>query len=329
MILGLPVEYKTIAYALFGVFAGIAWTLDYWKVFQRPQLVLPVGKTSSIQTPIRGMIFLIGLIGWILISYSLTSPRKPLKFVPSDIDVNDIFLVVDVSRSMLADDLKPNRLEVAKEKLREFAALRPTDRIGIIIFSEKVFTLLPLTTDPGLVTQIISDIKIGFLGSGTNIGDALALSVARGQNSKTKNKVIILLTDGVNNVGNMTPLSAATTAKEFNMKVYTIGLGTIKSRLPIGKDQFGKQQYQSIPGGSIDLKTLEEISKMTGGKSFMADSENSLKEILSEIQKLEKTKINSQGQVVYDEKFFPYLLWGIIFFLFSETTRRFVMKEVL
>jgi Ca-activated chloride channel family protein len=249
--------------------------------------------------------------------------------MPSDIEVNDIFLVVDVSRSMLADDLKPNRLEVAKEKLREFANLRPTDRIGIIIFSEKVFTLLPLTTDPSLVDQILADIRIGFLGSGTNIGDALALAVARGQDSKTKNKVIVLLTDGVNNVGNMTPLNAARTAKEYNMKVYTIGLGTTKSRLPIGKDQLGRQQYQSIPGGSIDVKTLEDISKMTGGKNFMAGSENSLEEILSEIQKLEKTKINNRGQVVYDELFFPYLLWGILMFLLCEFSRRFLMKEVL
>jgi Ca-activated chloride channel family protein len=323
------VEFSSIEYIFIGLIGMLLWSLDFWKVFNKPQLIIPNGSFGRKFVPVRLGIFIIGLIGWLLISFALTGPRKPLKNLPSDIEVNDIFLIVDVSRSMLADDLKPNRLEVAKEKLREFANLRPTDRIGIIIFSEKVFTLLPLTTDPSLVNEIINEIKIGFLGSGTNIGDALALGVARAQNSKTKNKVIILLTDGVNNVGNMTPLNAARTAKDFNIKVYTIGLGTTKSRLPIGKDQLGRQQYQSIPGGSIDLKTLDEISKMTGGKSFMANSEDSLKEILGEIQKLEKTKINSQGVIVYDEKFFIFLLWGILLFMLSEVLKRFVTKEVL
>ena len=141
--------------------------------------------------------------------------------------------------------------------------------------------------------------------------------------------MIILLTDGVNNVGNMTPLNAARTAKDFNIKVYTIGLGTTKSRLPIGRNSRGVQQYQSIPGGSIDLKTLDEISKMTGGKSFMADSENGLEEILTEIQKLEKTKINSNAQVIYEELFFSYLFWGILLLVLTELGRKFIIKEVI
>lgn len=322
-------EYSSISFAIFGIIGLLIWSVDYWKLYHKAELILPVRiKTRKINI-LRSSIYLIGAIGWIFLSYALTGPKKPLKNLPSDIEVNDIFLIVDVSRSMLADDLKPNRLEVAKLKLREFAALRPTDRIGVIIFSEKVFTLLPLTTDPSLIDEIIAEIKIGLLGSGTNIGDALALGVARAQNSDTKNKVIVLLTDGVNNVGNMTPINAARTAKDFNIKVYTIGLGKTKSRLPIGKDPLGRQQYQPIPGGSIDLKTLHEISKMTGGKSFMANSENSLKEILDEIQKLEKTKIKSQGVVIYDELFWFYTLWGVLLFILSESLRRFVIREVL
>ncbi|MDP7321288.1 MAG: VWA domain-containing protein [Bacteriovoracaceae bacterium] len=327
--MGYQVEYKAVEFGILGLVVTLLWTIDFWKVLHKSKLVIPVGDFKRPNYGLKIITFIIGLSGWLLISFSLTGPRKPLKNLPSNIEVNDIFLVVDVSRSMLADDLKPNRLEVAKQKLRDFAALRPTDRIGIIIFSEKVFTLLPLTTDPSLVDKVIADIKIGFLGSGTNIGDALALAVARGQNSQTKNKVIILLTDGVNNVGNMPPLDAARTAKDYNMKVYTIGLGTTKSRLPIGRDAFGRQQYQNIPGGSIDIKTLDEISKLTGGKSFMADSENSLNEILSEIQKLEKTKINSSNQVVYDELFFPYLLFGVLLFLLSDLMKRFLLREAL
>lgn len=321
-------EYKSLYAAIFGLFALVFWSVEFWKIFKKPQLINPVGNSGKGFGLVRLLIFCIGIVGWLLISFSMTGPRKPLKFSPSNIEVNDIYFVVDVSRSMLADDLEPNRLEVAKEKLREFAALRPTDRLGVIIFSEKVFTMLPLTTDPSLVDQILAEIRIGFLGSGTNIGDALALAVARGQASKTKNKVVVLLTDGVNNVGNLTPMQAADMAKEYNIKVYTIGLGTKKNaKIPLGKGMFG-MQYQNIPGGSIDIKTLKDISDLTGGKTYMADSEESLKDILTDIQSLEKTKIKSQSQIVYDELFFPYLLWGICLFIFAELLRKFGLREV-
>jgi Ca-activated chloride channel family protein len=214
-------------------------------------------------------------------------PRKAQKFTPSSVEVNDIILCIDVSRSMLAEDIKPNRLEVAKDRIREFARMRPTDRISVVIFSEKVFTLLPLTTDPALVDQVLSEISIGYLGSGTNIGDGLALSVARAVNSDTKNKVVVLLTDGVANVGTLTPIQAAEEAKKFGIKVYTIGLGTDEdAKIPVGNGIFGTQ-YQLIPGGSIDYKTLKEISDMTGGKFYPAKSNGALKEILDDIQKLE------------------------------------------
>lgn len=321
-------EYKSIAYAIFGVIGLVFWSIEFWKIFKKPQLVAPSNVSGKNTLPSRLSVFLVGVFGWALISYAMTGPRKPLKSVPSSIEVNDIFFVMDVSRSMLAEDLKPNRLEVAKTKLREFAALRPTDRVGVIIFSEKVFTMLPLTTDPSLVDKILSDIKVGFLGSGTNIGDGLALAVARAEASKTKNKVVILLTDGVNNVGNVTPLQAAKLAKDNDIKVYTITLGTKSdAKIPIGKGLFGTQ-YQTIPGGSFDLKTMQEISDMTNGKSYMAESEESLKEILVEIQNLEKTKIDSQNQVVYDELFFQYLVWGVFLLAGSELLRKNWLKEV-
>lgn len=323
-------EYKSLYLAIFGLIAMTLWIADFWKVFKTPQLFIPstIENKTNIK-PIRFFNFAIGLSAWLLLSFAMTGPRKPLSFVPTDIEVNDVFLVVDVSKSMLAADLRPNRLEVAKQKLRDFAALRPTDRLGVIIFSEKVFTLLPLTTDPTLVDAVLSDIQIGgALGSGTNIGDAIALAVARAQVSKTKNKVIILLTDGVSNYGTISPIKAAELAKEFNIKVYTIGLGGSKdAKIPIGAGMFGNQ-FQNIPGGSIDTKTLTEISKITGGKTYMASSENSLSEILNDIQKLEKTKIKNQGQVVYEELFFNYLLIAVILFLIYELLKRFVLREV-
>lgn len=255
-------------------------------------------------------------------------PRKPQKFSPSNIEVNDIVLCIDVSRSMLADDIKPNRLDVAKERIRDFVRLRPTDRISIVIFSEKVFTLLPLTTDPALVDKVLAEISIGFLGSGTNIGDGIALSVARAVNSETKNKVIILLTDGVANVGTLTPIQAAEEAKKFGIKVYTIGLGTDEdARIPVGNGAFGTQ-YQLIPGGSIDYKVLKEISDLTGGKFYPAKSESGLKQILDDIQKLEKTEIKVNHQIVYDEQFYHYLFIGVVLLIGVELTRRLVLRDI-
>jgi len=193
---------------------------------------------------------------------------------------------------MLADDIRPNRLEVAKNKLREFAKLKSKDRVGVIVFSEKVFTLLPLTIDPALVSRIIDDIQIGYLGSGTNIGDGLALAIARLQITETKNKVIVLLTDGVSNVGNLTPLQAAEEAKKNNIKIFTIGFGTDSdARIPVGQGIFGTE-YQRIPGGSVDFKVLEQVAEMTGAKSYSAQSDSALEAVFKEIDQLQRTETN-------------------------------------
>lgn len=323
-------EFKNPLLLWFGVAAGLMWALDYWKVFQRAQLYFPQSQSSYAwwKQSLRILLFLVGAAGWAYLSYALMQPRKPQKFSPSNIEVNDIVLCIDVSRSMLAEDIRPNRLEVAKERIREFARLRPTDRISIVIFSEKVFTLLPLTTDPSLVDQVLSEISIGYLGSGTNIGDGLALSVARAVNSETKNKVIVLLTDGVANVGTLTPLQAAEEAKRYGIKVYTIGLGTDEdAKIPVGNGLFGTQ-YQLIPGGSIDYKVLKEISDLTGGKFYPAKSEQALKQILDDIQKLEKTEIKVNHQIVYDEMFYTYLLIGVAILFGVEVLRRLLLKDV-
>lgn len=208
--------------------------------------------------------------------------------------------------------------------------MKPADRIGIIMFSEMVYTLLPLTQDLRLVDQAVDDIKIGPLGSGTNIGDALALAVAREVTSEAKRKVIVLLTDGVSNVGNMTPLDAAKQAKENNIIIYSIGMGSDdKARMPIGSpDSIFGQRYQYLPGGSYDMKTLKEISEMTGGKAYGAKSIDGLKKVFEEIQDLEKTKIKITGSVVYDELFYPYLLIGVLLFFFVEVIRNFFLKEM-
>lgn len=324
-------EFKYPFLLWLGAFAGVVWALDYWKIFQRAKLYFPQQerKLPWWKLGLRIMLFIVGCVAWAYLSYALMQPRKPQKFSPSNIEVNDIILCIDVSRSMLAEDIPPNRLEVAKERIREFVRLRPTDRIAVVIFSEKVFTLLPLTTDPQLVDRVLSEINIGYLGSGTNIGDGLALSVARAVNSETKNKVIILLTDGVANVGTMTPLQAAEEAKKYDIKVYTIGLGTDgDAKIPVGNGLFGTQ-YQLIPGGSIDYKVLKEISSLTGGKFYPAKSEGGLKEILDDIQKLEKTEIKVNNQIIYDEKYYEYLVIGVALMFLVEVLRRILLKDVV
>lgn len=310
---------------ILGVICALIWSASFWRVGKKPEVFIPEQLLSKKKNPLRMILFFMGIVGWISLSYSLMGPRQSYSFSKSNIKVNDIIFVLDVSRSMLAEDLPPNRLEVAKSKLQEFVKLRPKDRLGVIIFSERVFTLLPLTTDPQLVTSVLGDVKVGFLGSGTNIGDALGLAVARAESSQTENKVIILLTDGVSNVESMTPEAAAREAKKYGIKVYTIGIGTDESaRLPIGSGR-----YMMIPGGSIDMKTLKNISSMTGGKTYHAKSEGSLREILDDIEKLERTEIESGSQVVFNELFYSYMLFGILMLFGVEAIRRTVLREVV
>jgi len=321
-------ELGTPQFAIFGAIAGFLWIINYLAIFKTAQVYIPLRYVKKRPKFSRFLIFILGLSAWVLICYSLAQPRKPIGYSKDTIEVNDIFFVVDVSRSMLADDFEPNRLEAAKIKIKEFVKLRPTDRIGIIMFAEKVFTLLPLSTDLDLVERIVDEIRIGFLGNGTNIGDALGLAVGRAAQSLAENKVIILLTDGVSNVGSMTPLQAAEEAKEQNVKIYTIGIGGDKNaRIPVPGSRFpGRLQY--IPGGSIDLKTLKEIADTTGGKDFLAQDDQALTNVLAEIGELEKTEIDASGRVIYEELYLKYLLYGLLMLMLSEILRKFGLREV-
>ena len=321
-------EFQHIYYAAFGLLGLIFWIVGFFYWFKKPQLFIPSKFKKKGLPVLRSLIFLIGLVGWLYISYALAGPRKPLGMDKNTIEVNDIYIVLDLSRSMLAEDLKPNRFEASKQKIQDFVALFPRDRIGIILFAEKVFTLLPLTTDLNLINKMVAQVKIGALGDGTNIGDALALGVGRLIQSLAKNKVIILLTDGVSNVGTMTPLQAAEMAAEQNIKIYAIGIGGAEdARLPVGQNMFGVQRYQNIPGGSIDEKSLLEISKITNGKFYMARDNTALKNVLDEINKLERTEIEQSGKVIYEELYFKYLLIGIFLLIGAELSRRLLLRE--
>jgi Ca-activated chloride channel homolog len=321
-------EYGTPLLSLIGLVGLLAWTLGFWYVGRKAQIFIPGKYRLQKNLWVRFALFILGIIAWSLLSYSLASPRRPLGFTEDPIEVNDIFFVVDISRSMSADDLQPNRVEAAKQKILDFIKLHSTDRIGIVIFSERPYTLLPLSTDLKLVEQIVGEIKMGLLGSGTNIGDAVGLALARAAQSQTKNKIIILLTDGVSNIGTTTPIQAAQQAKEQKVKIYTIGIGSSENaKINLGSGSI--KQYQNIPGGSFDFKTLSEMASLTGGRSYAAGDNHALQKVFSDIDKLERTKIERQAHAVYEEKFWPFMFWGIMLFFIVELLRRFGMREVV
>lgn len=321
-------EFQHIYYALWGLLGLFFWIISFFYIFKKPQLFIPQKYKKRGFPFLRTIIFVMGVTGWMYISFALAGPRKPLGMDKNTIEVNDIFIVLDLSRSMLAEDLKPNRFEAAKQKIQEFVALFPKDRIGIVIFAEKVFTLLPLSTDLNLINKMVAQIRLGTLGDGTNIGDALALAVGRLLQSIAKNKVIILLTDGVSNVGTLTPLQAAEMAAAQNIKIYTVGIGGAKdARIPVGPNMFGSQRYQIIPGGSVDEKSLREISAMTKAKAYMAYDNRALQNVLSEINKLERTEIEQSGRIIYQELYFKFLLIGVCLLVGAELSRRILLRE--
>ena len=310
-------------FVLFALLGFIFWAMGHFKILKPAQIYLPLRKEQKKKGWIHMSGFFLGALAWALLGYAMMQPRRPLGFAKNKIEVSDIFFVVDVSFSMKAQDFQPNRLEAAKKKILEFIELRPKDRIGIIIFAHSPFTLLPLSTDLELIKKMVSQIKLGFLGASTNIGDALGLAVVRATKSLAKNKVIILLTDGVSMVGKMTPVQAAHESKSKGIKVYTIGIG--RDHTPIKLSG----RYQSIPGGSIDLETLRTISEITGGKSFYAENIGALKKVFSDIQKMEKTEIDSHNKVIYEELYHKFLLAGVLLLLFVEWAKRWALREAI
>jgi Ca-activated chloride channel family protein len=217
----------------------------------------------------------------------------------------DIALVLDISSSMLAEDFKPNRLEAAKDISADFINGRTADRIGLIIFSKESFTQCPLTIDYNVLVNLLSDIKSGMIEDGTAIGNAVANGVNRLKDSEAKSKVIILLTDGVNNSGEIDPITAAQIAKTYGIKIYSIGVGAMgEAPYPV-MTPFGKT-YQRVPV-EIDEKILTQISDITGGKYFRAASNSKLKDIYKEIDRMEKIKIEVSSYRSATELFYGWI----------------------
>ncbi|MBA4321427.1 MAG: aerotolerance regulator BatA [Odoribacter sp.] len=231
----------------------------------------------------------------------LARPQLTDNFQDVSTEGIDIILTLDISGSMLARDFKPDRLEASKNVATEFITGRPYDRMGLVVFSGESFTQCPLTTDHAVLINLLREMKSGMIEDGTAIGMGLATAVNRIKDSEAKSKVIILLTDGVNNKGMIAPLTAAEIAKTYNIRVYTIGVGTQGVAPYPVQTPFGLQ-YQDMPV-EIDEAILKEIAKMTDGKYFRATDNEKLIQVYSEIDKLEKSRIDVRQFKLREEKF--------------------------
>jgi len=277
---------------------------------------------KSIVPRLRHLGVVLRSLAIIALIVALARPQSSLSWQNSTTEGIDIMIASDISGSMLAEDFQPNRLEAGKNIAIDFIKNRPNDRIGLVIFSGESFTQCPLTIDHDVLINLYQDIKNGMIDDGTAIGMGLATAVNRLKDSEAKSKVIILLTDGSNNMGSIPPLTAAEIAKQFNIRVYTIGVGTNGSA-PYPFQTPSGIVYQNIPV-DVDEGTLTKIANTTGGKYFRATDNETLKNIYSQIDKLEKAKIDVTQYHKKTEVFLPFALIAL-FLLLSE----FLLKNTL
>ncbi|MCX6257121.1 MAG: VWA domain-containing protein [Bacteroidia bacterium] len=298
---------------LFILVAGmIAWYLLKHRTFQSGI------QTSSIKgfenAPhtyryyLRHFLFVLRILAISILIVALARPQSTNSWKDVTTEGIDIVIALDISGSMLSEDFKPNRIEAAKDVAIHFINSRPNDRIGLVIFSSESFTQCPLTIDHTVLINLFKDVKFGMIEDGTAIGLGLANAVNRLKESTAKSKVVILLTDGVNNRGEIAPVTAAEIAQTYGIRVYTIGVGTRGTAPYPAKDIFGRTVYQNIPV-DIDEKTLEDIASLTDGKYFRATDNAKLRQIYNEIDKLEKSKIDVRE---YNRKNEEYLLFSLI-----------------
>ena len=307
-----------------------------WQWFRRKKEV-PAVSFSSLQqfsavrtwrTTLRPLLYVLRGLALAALIVALARPRSSSEITKTKTTEGiDIILSIDMSSSMLAKDLKPNRIEALKRVASQFIEQRTSDRIGIVVYSGESYTKVPATTDKSVVLQALKDIKQGEIEDGTAIGMGLGTAINRLKDSKTKSKVIILMTDGVNNTGVIDPLSAAELAKEYGIRVYTIGIGTNgKALSPVAYNPDGSLQYDMVPV-EIDDKLLSEIARSTGGQYFRATDNKKLAQIYTEIDKLEKSKIEELKYYQHQENFRPWALLALVFLVAEFGLRHTVFRS--
>jgi len=270
--------------------------------------------------------FVFRMLAIAMIIVAIARPRSSESFEKTDTEGIDIVLTLDVSTSMLARDFTPDRINAAKDIAIEFISQRPNDRMGIVVFAGESFTQCPLTTDRATLINLMKDIETGLIEDGTAIGNGLATAVARLKDSKAKSRVIILLTDGVNNRGQISPLTASEIAKTFGIRVYTIGVGAMGMAPYPVMTPFGVDIQQVEV--QIDEPLLQKIAEDTGGKYFRATDNTKLLEIYGEINKMEKNRVTVDSFPVYKELFMQYALIALCALLLEIIFRMFVIRRL-
>jgi len=284
------------------------------------------GLKPSWKNRLEHVPFVLRMLAFTLIVVVLARPQSTNSWSNVSTEGIDIVVALDISSSMLAEDLKPNRLEAAKRVASSFINSRPNDNIGLVVFSSESFTQCPLTTDHAVLLNLFGGIQSGMIDDGTAIGLGLANSVNRIKDSKTKSKVIILLTDGSNNSGDIDPITAAGLAKTFGIRVYTIGIGT-KGKAPYPFQTAYGVQYQNIDV-VIDELPLRQIASITGGQYYRATDNSRLKSIYNEIDKLEKTKMRVHEYSKKNEEYRIFGLAALILLLMEILLRNTVLRRL-
>ena len=274
---------------------------------------------------------LLRILVFVLVVLVLARPQTSNSWKSKTIEGIDIMLAMDVSTSMLAEDLKPNRIEAAKNVAAEFIAGRPNDNIGLTIFAGEAFTQCPMTIDHSSLLNLLHNVRtdiaaVGLIEDGTAIGMGLANAVSRLKDSKAKSKVVILLTDGSNNRGDLSPMTAAEIAKSLGVRVYTIGVGTNKTA-PYPMPVAGGVQYVNVPV-EIDSKTLSEIAAATDGDFYRATNTRELQQIYKEIDQLEKSKLNVKNFSKKYEAYQPFALAAVILLLLEILLRVTIFRRI-
>jgi Ca-activated chloride channel family protein len=266
--------------------------------------------------------------GFVLLILALARPQEKLTTIERNAEGIDIVMVIDISSSMKAEDLQPNRFEAAREVAKEFVDKRVSDRIGLVTFAMKSFTVVPPTLDYKLLTQLLEDLEMGIIEDGTAIGMGIATAINRLKDSETKSKVIILLTDGQNNAGEIDPVTAADLAVTYGIKIYTIGAGTRGTApYPIQDPIFGRR-YQNIEV-NIDEEMLTSVAQLTGGRYYRATDTEELINVYNQIDELEKSEVEELIYTDYKDEYPIYLGISLLLFTLAFATDRFLLRSVV
>lgn len=310
----------------------LLWWLNRNKVKRNPSLRLTTiagvkGVKPTWRVQFRPALMVLRVIALVALSIALARPQTSNTMENFETEGIDIVLSMDISGSMRAQDFKPNRIEAAKAVALDFVKQRPTDRIGFVIFSGESFTQCPITIDHHVLQEQISAATSGMLQDGTSIGMGLATAVQSLRNVKGKSKVIILMTDGVNNTGLIDPATALEIAKAYKIRVYTIGVGSMGQALSPVQLPGGGEQLQLVPV-QIDEPLMKKIAGETGGKYFRATDNKSLSQVYNEIDKLEKTKVEVTSYKNYAELFFPFAALALICLALEMILRYTVFRSI-